>query len=276
VIELLLTRDAGRAGRLANQLHALNQERQQAEAAIVQSILEECERTPVSAGDKALVYSGADWHRGVVGIVASRLVERFHRPVIVLGEEPATGVAQGSGRSIPPFHLLEALERMPDLFIRFGGHRQAVGVTLEAARIPELRNRLNAYAETVLTEQDLTPVLEIDAVAGLDELSESAVEGILRLAPFGFGNPAPVIALLSASVVSEPVVMKERHLRFSVGQKGRTLTVKAWNFAGRLAEVQPGASIDLAVCVEEDAYALQRGLPGWSATVRDVRRADGA
>jgi len=273
VIELLLTPDRDRASQLAAQLHALNQERQQAEAEIVRTIFEECERTLVTSDQKALVFSGVDWHRGVVGIVASRLVERFHRPAIVLGEDPETGLARGSGRSISSFHLLEALESMPDLFVEFGGHRQAVGVTLCAERVPELRRRLNGFAGAVLTDEDLQPVLEIDSSVDLGDLSGSAVEGILSLAPFGFGNPSPVFAVLDATVAAEPVVMKERHLRLSIRQDGKLLTVKAWNFADRVAELRRGARIDLAFSIELDTYALQRGYAGWSAVARDVRAA---
>ena len=276
VIELLLTEDRERARQLAAQLHALNQERQQAESEIVRTILAECDRTPVTPDQKALVFSGGNWHRGVVGIVASRVVERFHRPAIVLGEDPETGLAQGSGRSIPAFHLLEALESMPGLFVQFGGHRQAVGVTLPIARVSELRRRLNEYACAVLTDQDLTPVLRIDSLVDLGELNDSTVAGVFALAPFGYGNPTPLFAALDAEVVSAPVVMKEIHLRFSVRQAGKVLTVKAWNFAGRAEELRPGARIDLAFSVEPDAYALERGYPGWSATARDVRAAHSA
>ncbi len=108
----------------------------------MRSILEECSSVPVTSEQKALVFAGPNWHRGVVGIVASRLVDRFHRPALVLGVDPETGMAQGSGRSIPAFHLLEALESMPELLVQFGGHRQAAGLTLAAGRIPELRARL--------------------------------------------------------------------------------------------------------------------------------------
>src|SRR5690606_35657187 len=106
-----------------------NKERQDTEAEIVKTIQDVCEQAPVSESDWALVFSGAGWHRGVIGIVASRLVERYHRPVFILSEDEETGLAQGSGRSIPTFHLLQALEMMPDLFTKFGGHRQAAGVT---------------------------------------------------------------------------------------------------------------------------------------------------
>ena len=137
-IELFLTGDAERARELAAQLQQRNLERQQVE----DEIRDICERTAVDDAAAALVYYADDWHRGVLGIVAGRLVERLHRPVFVLSRNPEDGLAQGSGRSIPAFHLLDALESMPDLFVRFGGHRHAAGVTLEAARVPEFRAAL--------------------------------------------------------------------------------------------------------------------------------------
>ncbi|MBL8230276.1 MAG: single-stranded-DNA-specific exonuclease RecJ, partial [Bryobacterales bacterium] len=149
VINLFLTADEALAQSIAERLHGLNQERQQTEADIVAMILEECERVPITDDQAALVFCGPQWHRGVLGIVASRLVERFCRPALVLGEED--GEAHGSGRSIAPFHLLEALESMPDLFSRFGGHRMAAGVALRAEKLEEFRARLNEYAKQRLT-----------------------------------------------------------------------------------------------------------------------------
>src|SRR5271155_1302138 len=169
VIRMFLTEDFELARSLAKQLHSLNQERQQTEAEIVRLVLEECSQVPVTEDQAALVFAGANWHRGVVGIVASRLVDRFCRPVFVLSEED--GQAQGSGRSIAPFHLLDALESMPDLFSRFGGHRQAAGVSLAADLVPEFRRRLNFYAGTRLTPADFQPQLQLDAVVGLRELT---------------------------------------------------------------------------------------------------------
>jgi single-stranded-DNA-specific exonuclease len=203
--------------------------------------------------------------------VASRLVDRFHRPALVLGVDPESGMAQGSGRSIPAFHLLEALESMPDLLVQFGGHRQAAGLTLAAGRIPELRTRLNDYARARLSDEDLAPVIEIDAVLELPEVNDSCVAEILSLAPFGFGNPPPVFAVLDAEVAAEPTVWKDRHLRLRLRQRGRMLTVKAWDFAARAGELRTGAHVDIALCFDEDKYSLSRGYAGWSATLRDVR-----
>jgi single-stranded-DNA-specific exonuclease len=269
VIELFLTGDPARARELAQQLDGQNAERRQVE----DEIRDACERLAVDERSAALVYYSENWHRGVLGIVASRLVERLHRPVFVIGRNPEDGLAQGSGRSIAAFHLLEAMEAMPELFIRFGGHQYAAGVTLEAARVDEFRQRLNAYAAARLSPEDSLPRLDVDAVIGCGDLTEPAVQEVLALAPFGHGNPPPLVAALDVEVAAQPVVMKEKHLRVMVRQNGRTLTLKAWNFAGRAGEMAPGARVDIAFTLEEDAYSAARGYPGWAAVLRDVRTA---
>jgi single-stranded-DNA-specific exonuclease len=272
VIKMFLTNDIECARKLAGQLHSLNQERQQTEAEIVRLVLEECDKVPVTEDQAALVFAGPNWHRGVVGIVASRLVERFYRPVFVLSEED--GVAQGSGRSIVPFHLLDALESMPDLFTRFGGHRQAAGLSMPADSVAEFRRRLNAYASEHLTAADFRPQLSIDAMVDLKELTTGpAVEEILSMAPFGFGNPPPVFAILDAEIAANPVLLKEKHLRVHLRQNGRNLMSTAWNFAQRVTEMPLGARRDAAFSVEEDAYSESRGWGGWAAVLKDVRPA---
>lgn len=273
IVELLLTEDEERARELAERLQSLNRDRQDAENEIVREILDACLAAPVSDAQAALVFSGRDWLRGVVGIVASRLVERFRRPVFVLGEDEEQGVAQGSGRSVPRFHLLEALESMPDLFLRFGGHRQAAGVALPAERVAEFRERLNAYAAARLTPDDFRPEIEVDAIVAFKELDERAVRDALAMAPFGCGNPAPVFAALGLETVGAPAVIKDKHLRVNLRQNGRTLTCKAWGFAERAAEFAPGARIDAAFTLENDGYSLARGYESWCATLRDVRPA---
>ncbi len=159
-----------------------------------------CEQIEVPERAAALVYYAESWHRGVLGIVASRLVERLHRPVFVLGRNEEDGLAQGSGRSIEAFHLLDALESMPDLFVRFGGHSHAAGVTLEAARVEEFRERFNAYALARLSPEDLRPRLRIDAILELPEITDAAVDDIFALAPFGHGNPPPLFAALDVEM----------------------------------------------------------------------------
>ncbi len=273
VIELLLTSDQERADALAAQLHALNQERQQTESEIIRQILEECTRTPVTDRDRALVFCGPQWHRGVVGIVANRLVEMFHRPVFVLSDE-GDGQVQGSGRSLPSFHLLEALESMAGLFTRFGGHKQAAGLTMPAERLEEFRRRMNEYAAARLAPEDMVATFEIDAELELAELTGEAAGSILAMAPFGFGNPAPILAVRGVIVKEAPVVMKDKHLRLRFAQNGKVLPAKAWHFAERAAELARGSKVDILISLEPDAYSASRGYANWSASVRDVRAAD--
>ena len=180
-------------------------------------------------------------------------------------------MAQGSGRSIRPFHLLEALESMPDLFERFGGHKQAAGLTLPSIRVDEFRERFNTYAAARLSLDDLAPQLEIDALLEFREVTDRSVAEVLNLAPFGCGNPAPLFAALDVEVAGPPVVMKEKHLRLMLRQNGRCLGLKAWNFAARAAELTPGTRVDVAFTVEDDAYAAARDRPPWGAVLRDVR-----
>ena len=156
-----------------------------------------------------------------------------------MGRNPDDGLAQGSGRGIPAFHLLEALESMGDLFVRFGGHKHAAGVTLEACRVDEFRDRFNARASALLAPEDFMPRLEIDAVVDLAELDEDAAAGVFALAPFGHGNPQPLFASLDVEVAAPPVVMKEKHLRLMVRRNGRTLTLKAWNFRRAVRRISP-------------------------------------
>ena len=272
VVEMFLTDDEVRARALAEQLHMLNQERQETEAGIVQAILAQCDEIPVNDGQFALVFSRPGWHRGVIGIVASRIVERFHRPVFVLGEED--GRAQGSGRSIRAFHLLDALESMPELFEKFGGHRQAAGVTMDASHVEEFRNRLNAFAASRLTAEDLRPTIEIDAVIDLRDLTERAVNEVFDLAPFGFGNPSPLFAVMNAQVAAAPQIIKEKHMRIRVEQNRKWLSAIGWRQADRAAEIAAGSRIDVAVAIEEDAYSASQGFAGWGAVLKDFRASE--
>ena len=265
-VELFLTRDEARARLLAAQLQEQNTDRRQVES----EIRELCEQVAVEDGAAALVYYAENWHRGVLGIVASRLVERLHRPVFVLSRNPEDGMAQGSGRSIPAFHLLAALEAMRDLFVRFGGHEHAAGVTLETGRVEEFRRRFNAYAAARLKPEDLAPAEEIDGLLELREIDERSVGSLFALAPFGHGNPPPLFAALNVEVAGPPALWKEKHLKVMVRQNGRTLALKAWNFAERAAELPAGARVDVAFRLEEDSYS------GWAAVLKDVRGAASA
>ncbi len=271
VVELFTTNDPVRARAIAQQLNELNQNRRDTEDGIRQAILEQCLAQPVTDQDAALVFAGEGWHRGVVGIVASRMVERYHRPVFVLGTE--NGMAHGSGRSIRVFHLLEALETMPELFTAFGGHRQAAGVTLGTAQVEIFRERFRAFAATRLTIADFEAELEIDAEIAFREINDKTVAELLDLAPFGFGNPPPTMVVRGVEVAGPPDIKNGKHLFLRLTAGGKMLRAKAWNFAERAQEFTPGARLDVAFQFEDDAYSAARGYAPWQTIVKDVKSA---
>jgi single-stranded-DNA-specific exonuclease len=270
VIELFLTSDEARAQELSILLDEFNKERQEVERSILAAALKETEERPVDDDRRALVFAGQGWHRGVAGIVASRLVERFHRPVFVLELDSEKQQAVGSGRSVSSFHLLEALESMADLFIKFGGHRQAAGVTLATGRVDEFKERFASYARERLAAEELCPRFEIDAELELRELTPSAGREVLSLGPFGYGNPAPVLAVRGATLREPPSILKEKHLKFFLQKDRYPLLCKAWNWVERLDEFpdDPNTAVDAVFALEDDSYS------GFSATLRDLRLAD--
>jgi len=278
VIEIFLTGDEVRARALAEQLDALNRERQQVETEIVELILQQCEKNSALAEDKtALVFAGPNWHPGVLGIVASRLVERFSRPVFVLSD--AQNIAEdegphlsGSGRSIPAFHLLEALESMSHLFKKFGGHRQAAGLTLHAKDLDEFQHSFHQFAAGRLNADDLRPSYSVDAQLSFSELSEECVRQVLSLGPFGFGNATPTFYAAGAEIAGTPRVLKEgKHFSVALRHDGRMLFAKAWNFGGRQDLLQPGTKLDVLFQIEDDPFSRKRGYPGWCLSLKDAR-----
>lgn len=262
-VEMFLTEDQSTADQIARELFQWNTERQNAERAIVKEIFDRCAATPVTEDERALVFAAEGWHRGVVGIVASRVVERFHRPALVLAIE--NGVAQGSGRSIEKFHLLTALEHMGDLFTRFGGHAHAAGVTLPAARIDELRDRLHAYAFNMLSVDDLCPSVEVDSVLSFAEIDDRLWEALQQLAPFGLHNPKPLFGARATRFAGPPQVWKEKHLRMAVKQGNRTLLMKGWNQAERVPEMTCYEGVDVAFEMGRDWNG------GWELIARHCR-----
>jgi len=269
VIELFATRDEGEVSRIAGHLDLLNSRRQNIEESILNRSLEQLEDVAGPRETPFLVVDGEDWHAGVIGIVASRIVERFHRPTLVLSRDPESGLATGSGRSIPPFHLLESLESTADLLTRFGGHRQAAGCTLPNERIPELRKRLNSYALGVLSEEDFVPVLSLDQEISLRDVSEPTLAELRRLAPFGLGNPTPKFAARGLTLLGEPEILKMRHVKMRLGTADTALSAVAWRMAEHVNGIGAGSSLDVAFSIERDDY---RG--GLRLNVDDFRTAE--
>ena len=196
VIELFSTRDAHRAAELAAKLERLNRERRDAEAAALASIEARLATDAELAADRLLVVDGDGWHRGVIGILASRVVERTAKPAIVISVED--GVAHGSGRSVDGFPLLDAIESCADLFTRFGGHAFAVGFALPAEALPELKRRLRLYAEEHLAAREPERLLRIHAELPLDRITPVLAGWLRKLEPLGHGNPEPLFVARNA------------------------------------------------------------------------------
>ncbi len=238
---------------LAQQLNDENLRRQEEEAGLVANAKRAIETDPAVGAHNVLVVGGDGWHRGVIGIAASKLVDTYHKPAIVLSIDG--DVAHGSCRSIPDFDMLGALERCAELFIKFGGHKQAAGLTMEAARVPEFRQRINAWADDVLHPDQLRPRLRIDAPLTLKGITHDLVRGLDALGPFGMGNPRPVFHASPVEIVDGPRAIKERHLKMTFSQDGRRFRGMAWRAADRAEFLeQHRAGVNLAFSLDRNEY----------------------
>ncbi|HKW66940.1 MAG TPA: single-stranded-DNA-specific exonuclease RecJ [Terriglobales bacterium] len=266
VIELFTTKDMARAREIAERLNQLNSERQAEEARIVEEICRTLDDSPERREAYCIVVDGEGWHRGVIGIAATRVVERYCRPALVisrLGDE-----AHGSGRSIPSFHLLNALESCQELFSRYGGHAHAVGFALPAERVPQLRSAMDGYARTQLTPQDFEPILNLDGELGLAQVTPELYDALGRLEPFGLGNPEPKFLARNVRVLLPPRVLKEKHIKMKLaveqdGRKSATgIPAIGWGMAERWRQEQvlAGDVLDVAFTLEHNDHPEFGGL----------------
>ncbi len=270
IIELFCTRDHGRAQELAAKLERLNRERRDTEAFALSAIETRLASDPELFAARLLVIDGDGWHRGVIGILASRVVERTAKPAIVISVEDS--VAHGSGRSVDGFQLLDAIETCADLFTRFGGHAFAVGFALPAAAIPELKRRLGLCAEERLAGREPERLLRIHAELPLDRITPVLAGWLRKLEPLGHGNPEPIFVARNARLISAPRVMKERHLRLEVAQQStpgqedshatRAIRAIGWNLASQIPALGlvQGSRIDLAYRIRENTHPDFGGL----------------
>jgi single-stranded-DNA-specific exonuclease len=253
---LLLAADeamAEEARGLAEQLETENTRRRQEEQDIVAKARKVIETDPDVGSRSVLVVAGESWHRGVIGIVASKIVDAFYRPTIVLSIED--GIAHGSCRSIPGFDILGALESCAPMLLRFGGHKQAAGLQLDAARIKEFRQAVNEWGDARLQPDDLRPRLWLDGPLTFGNISSQVVSELNTLAPFGPGNAKPIFHTTGVQVVDGPRILKDRHLKASFRQDGRTFRAIHWNAAEREAALTgQKAGVELAFSLEQNEY----------------------
>lgn len=254
VVDLFTTRDPVHARALAEKLHRLNTERRNTEQTALAEIERRLSDDTALAHTRCLVLDGKGWHRGVIGILASRVVDRTGKPALVLTHED--GEAYGSGRSIASFHLLDAISTCGDLFTRFGGHAHAVGFSLPSARVPELRERMEAYAAEHLSAEGIDGELVCEVELPLDRLTPALAGWLHRFAPFGMENAEPVFLARRVRVSAVPRTMKERHirLRLSQGPVSASYSAVGWNLAEKLQSlrVKENSLLDVAYKLREN------------------------
>jgi single-stranded-DNA-specific exonuclease len=258
-LELILTEDAARAKELASELEDLNRDRQAVEDRIVREAIAMVEALPErQRRRRGYVLASEDWHEGVIGIVASRLVERFHRPVVLVAS--SADLWKGSGRSIGCFDLHGALAACSEHLERFGGHRAAAGLAIDPARIEAFAAAFSRHADSVLDESDLQPVTVVDAVVSASDLTLSLAEELDRLAPFGLGNPDVTLLVPACQAVDPATVGDGKHLRFRVRQHGHDAgSAIAFGLGPQLDRLrasagQPGGRLDVACRLKENRW----------------------
>lgn len=254
-VDLLLSEDATFCESAAGRLDAFNRERQEIERDITARAFEEIARRFADA--QGVVLYHPEWHSGVVGVVASRVARKLHKPSIVLGREGV--LAKGSGRSIPGLNLVEVLGRCRSLLESWGGHPMAVGVSLDSSRVPELQRAFDQAVRETPVDGSGRPFVEIAAWVTLDELREETLEQLERMHPFGQNNPEPVLGLRDVVLDAPPEVFREQHFRFQLHTlTGRRLSGVAWNMSDRLPPV--GRPFDLAVQLQWNRWNGRRHL----------------
>jgi single-stranded-DNA-specific exonuclease len=259
VIDLFSAKDPVRARELAAKLDRLNADRQEEERRILRAVEDRISGDPALCEAYCIVVDGEGWHRGVIGIAATRVVERYHRPAIVIAREGEE--AFGSGRSIRPFHLLEAVESSHNLFTRYGGHSHACGFAMLSANVPQLRAELDAFARTRLTPADFDPVLEVEAELELDEITPGLFQVLQLLEPHGAGNHEPAFAARGVRLIAPPKILKDKHIKLKL-KAGEDISVH--EFSPDPAKEDPGQEELSAVAIlttpgcHPDGAALRR------------------
>jgi single-stranded-DNA-specific exonuclease len=260
VVELFTTRDPAKAAELAAKLDRLNSERQQAEAGMLEQIDRRLQEEPAFAVSRCIVIEGPGWHRGIIGILASRVVDRMRRPAIVIALEGSE--AYGSGRSVAGFHLLQAIEGCKELFTRFGGHAHAVGFCLPAERLAELKSHLEAWA--ALNVEAAEPSLRCHAVLPLDQITQALFSWLRRLEPLGNGNEEPLFVAYNVRLTAPVRAIKDRHvcLQLAQGARGASLAALGWDWAARVQALglEQGSVIHLAYKLRENLHPEYGGL----------------
>jgi single-stranded-DNA-specific exonuclease len=254
VIELFSVKDPVRARELASKLDQLNTDRQEEERRILKSVEDRFTNDPALCDTYCIVVDGEGWHRGVIGITATRIVERYNRPTLVISRDGDE--AFGSGRSIRAFHLLDAVESCGHLFSRYGGHSHACGFAMPAANVEELRWRLDEFARKRLTLADFEPVLDLDGELSLTDVTPELFQALQLLQPYGMANPEPVFAA-RAELTAPPRILKDKHVKLKVrSSQPRTATGESSELSAEAILATPRCHPDSAVIRRREKAAV--------------------
>ncbi len=262
-IKLLLTDDSDEASLLASEISEANSERQSTESGITEFAEKYIESHPEIKFSKVIVVDGENWHQGVIGIVASRLCEKYGKPCIVISK--SGDVAKGSGRSIDGFSLYDALSFCKDILVQFGGHKLAAGLTVETDKIDEFRNKINEYADS---QEDVIPVLKLDCKLNPASISLDMLSTINILEPFGAENPQPLFGLFNMKITGIQPVGSNKHIRLTVNKNGVSLPVMLFSVAPEDFPFAVSDTVDLAVRLTQNEYM---GEVKVSIQVKDIK-----
>lgn len=268
-VRLFLTGDAAEASELAAVLDRGNQDRQRIESNVLVEAMGMLDAEPSLAEGRVIVLSSSGWHQGVVGIVASRLVDKYYKPVLMIALEGDQG--KGSGRSIPGFHLFNAISSCSGLLIRFGGHAQAAGFSISADNIGHFRKALNDYARGV-DDDVFVPGMELDATISFTDITDELVGEINKLAPFGHCNPGPMLACRGVRLVSCREIGKNGgHLKLTLKENGAFLDGIGFKLASCAGEIAAASEVDVAFLPSINHW---RGRKSLQLEVKDIRASD--
>lgn len=265
-VRLFLSDDDSESQRLARRLSELNSRRQNEEDKIFSAAERRIREGGLDKRYKMLVLGCETWHRGIIGIVASKLKDTYSRPVLLFAYED--GKAQGSGRSISELSLIECLDACRDVFLDYGGHPLAVGCVLPRERMGLLRERINRVVDERLRIEDLQRKVRIDSRLSLNEIQASFINVYLRLAPFGVGNPKPVFLSEGVEVASPPRILKNKHLKFLARQDGRMIEVLGWNRNNWAVEIHQGERLDIVYSLQSSTFL---GAEKYSLSLEDIK-----
>ena len=257
-VELIITRNHFRAQSIARMLEEENRRRKEIDNKTLNEALAIIEEEFDPGKHYVIVLAGEDWHPGVIGIVASRIIEKYYRPTVMITID--NGIGKGSARSIPNFDIYSALKSCSNLLQQFGGHKYAAGLTIEASQIDEFKMRFNEVTAAMLTEDDLIPRIKIDDELRLDEINYNLVEMIKLLAPFGPKNTKPLFVTYGLEIVGEPRIVGRKHLKLKVRQNNTIIDAIAFNRGADITRVRKNRFIDMVYMIEENNWMDRRNL----------------